>query len=28
IGILFGSAIGIVIVAVYTVVFSSKGVQE
>ena len=28
IGILFGSAIGIVIVAVYTVVFSNKGVQE
>ena len=28
IGTLFGSAIGIVIVAVYTVVFSNKGVQE
>ena len=28
IGILFGSAIAIVIVAVYTVVFSNKGVQE
>jgi tetrahydromethanopterin S-methyltransferase subunit G len=28
IGILFGSAMAIVIVAVYSVVFSNKGVQE